>query len=234
MEICNSAQPWVGSFPANPCRLMFALRNALRPTARVSSYFRVPTAKKAPAFNAKAVAPDGSFKDVKLEDYAGKYVVLLFYPLDFTFVCPTEIIAFSEAKDRFAKLNAEVLAISVDSHFTHLAWTEKPRKEGGLGKLKIPLVADLGGRIARDYGVLHEEAQVALRGLFVIDTTGTVRASVVHDLPVGRNVDEAIRIIEAFQHVETHGEVCPVGWQKGGDTIIPDVQKSKQYFEKAN
>ncbi|MCS6970716.1 MAG: peroxiredoxin [Planctomycetota bacterium] len=186
--------------------------------------------KPAPDFKATAVMPDGSFKEIKLSDYKGKWVVLFFYPLDFTFVCPTEIVAFSDKINEFKAVNAEVLGVSVDSQFTHLAWRQVPRKEGGLGDLQYPLIADLTKAIARDYGVLIEEAGIALRGTFIIDPAGVVRAAHIHDLPVGRNIDEALRVIKAFQFVEKHGEVCPAGWTEGKPTMKPDPKGSKAYF----
>lgn len=190
--------------------------------------------KKAPDFTAQAVLADGTFKQISLKDYAGKWVVLFFYPLDFTFVCPTEIIAFSDKVKEFKAINAEVIGVSVDSHFTHLAWRNTPRKDGGIGTIDYPLVADLNKSIARDYGVLIEEAGIALRGLFVIDPKGVVRTATIHDLPVGRNVDEAIRVIQAFQFVEKHGEVCPANWSEGKPTMKADPKGSKEYFGKAN
>lgn len=186
--------------------------------------------KPAPDFKATAVMPDGSFKEIKLSDYRGKWVVLFFYPLDFTFVCPTEIVAFSDKIAEFKAVNAEVLGVSVDSQYTHLAWRNVPRKEGGLGDLQYPLIADLTKAIARDYGVLIEEAGIALRGTFIIDPAGVVRAAHIHDLPVGRNIDEALRVIKAFQFVEKHGEVCPAGWSEGKPTMKPDPKGSKAYF----
>ncbi|KAL9654318.1 hypothetical protein ABK040_010349 [Willaertia magna] len=189
--------------------------------------------KPAPAFSKTALLPDGTFKTISLEDYKGKYVVLFFYPLDFTFVCPTEIIAFSEKAEEFRKIGAEVIGASVDSEFTHLAWTQTPRKEGGLGPVNIPLIADLDKSLARDYGVLLD-AGVSLRGMFIIDGNGTLRQMTVNDLPVGRNVDEALRLVEAFQYTDKHGEVCPAGWQQGKPTIKPNVKDSKEYFGKVN
>lgn len=186
--------------------------------------------KPAPDFKATAVMPDGSFKEIKLSDYRGTWVVLFFYPLDFTFVCPTEIVAFSDKIAEFKAVNAEVLGVSVDSQYTHLAWRNVPRKEGGLGDLQYPLIADLTKAIARDYGVLIEEAGIALRGTFIIDPAGVVRAAHIHDLPVGRNIDEALRVIKAFQFVEKHGEVCPAGWSEGKPTMKPDPKGSKAYF----
>lgn len=190
--------------------------------------------KKAPDFKGDAVMPDGSFKTISLADYKGKWVVLFFYPLDFTFVCPTEIIAFSEKTGDFKAINAEIVGVSVDSKFSHLAWRNTPRKEGGLGDLKYPLLADLNKSVARDYGVLIEEAGIALRGLFIIDPNGVIRAATVHDLPVGRNVDEALRVIKAFQFVEKNGEVCPANWTEGKATMKADPKGSKEYFSKAN
>ncbi len=188
--------------------------------------------KKAPNFKAQAVLADGTFKEIQLSDYKGKWVALFFYPLDFTFVCPTEIIAFSDRIKDFHALGAEVIGVSVDSHFTHLAWRNTPRKDGGLGDLGYPLVADLNKTIARDYGVLIEDAGIALRGLFLINPEGVVSAAIVHDLPVGRNVDEALRVIKAFQYVAKHGEVCPANWTEGKDTMKADPKGSKAYFSK--
>jgi alkyl hydroperoxide reductase subunit AhpC len=189
--------------------------------------------KAAPSFSCQAVMADGSFKDVKLEDYRGKYVLLFFYPLDFTFVCPTEIIAFSDANGEFAKRGVQVLSCSIDSHFTHLAWRQRPRSEGGLGDIAYPMLADLNRKIATDYGVLTEDG-VALRGLFLIDKDGVVRHQVVNDLPLGRSVDEALRMVDALQYFEKNGEVCPANWKQGSLTIKPDPEKSREYFEKAN
>jgi len=186
----------------------------------------------APDFKGQAVTPSGEFAQVQLSDYAGKYLVLFFYPLDFTFVCPTEIIAFSDRIQEFKDLGAEVLGCSVDSHFSHLAWTELPRSKGGLGKMNYPLLADLSKSISKDYGVLLKEVGISLRGLFIIDPTGTVRQITINDLPVGRSVDETLRLIKAFQFVEEHGEVCPAGWNPGADTIKPTVEGSKEYFAK--
>ena len=191
----------------------------------------VAVQKPAPDFKGQAVV-DGKFKEIKLADYKGKYVVLFFYPLDFTFVCPTEIIAFSDRAEDFRALNTELVAVSIDSHFSHLAWTNQPRKAGGLGKLNIPILSDLTKNISREYGVLIEEAGIALRGLFLIDPEGTVRHITVNDLPVGRSVDETLRVIKAFQFVEKHGEVCPANWQPEKPTINP--KKASEYFEKNN
>lgn len=186
----------------------------------------------APEFTATAVMPDGTFKDVSLSDYKGQYVVLFFYPLDFTFVCPTEIIAFSDRVKDFADLGVQVLGCSIDSQFSHFAWRETPRNKGGIGQIQYPLIADVTKSIARDYGVLIEEEGIALRGLFIIDGEGTLRQSTVNDLPVGRNVDETLRLLRAFKYTDEHGEVCPANWDEGGDTIVPDIAESKAYFNK--
>ncbi|KAF9365855.1 Peroxiredoxin-2 [Mortierella sp. NVP85] len=185
--------------------------------------------KKAPAFSATAVV-DGEFKPVKLDDYKGQYLVLFFYPLDFTFVCPTEIVAFSEAFERFKALNTAVVACSCDSEFSHLAWINTPRTQGGLGSMNIPILSDFTKKIATDYGVLKEDDGVAYRGLFIIDPQQVVRQITINDLPVGRNVDEVVRLVEAFQFTDEYGEVCPIGWQKGQSTIKPDVNGSKEFF----
>ncbi|OGP31064.1 MAG: thioredoxin peroxidase, partial [Deltaproteobacteria bacterium GWC2_42_11] len=177
--------------------------------------------KPAPDFTAQAVMPDGSFKNTSLSDYKGKYVVLLFYPLDFTFVCPTEIIAFSDSVKAFKERGAEIIGISVDSQYSHFAWREVPRDKGGIGKIEYPLVSDLDKSISRDYGVLLEKPGIALRGLFVIDKDGVLRHITINDLPLGRNVDEALRIIDALQFHEKHGEVCPANWKKGEKGMKP-------------
>ncbi|MFM8273555.1 MAG: peroxiredoxin [Gemmata sp.] len=184
----------------------------------------------APDFTADAVVNGEIKKGFKLSELRGKYVVLFFYPLDFTFVCPTEIIAFSDRMADFEKRNCQVVGVSVDSAYSHLAWIETPRAKGGLGGLKYPLVADLTKKISADYGVLLD-AGIALRGLFVIDKTGTVKAITVHDLPLGRSVDEALRVLDALQHFEKHGEVCPANWTPGAATI--DTKNASAYFEKA-
>ena len=189
----------------------------------------VLVAKPAPDFKAQAVMPDGSFQEVSLADYKGKYVLLFFYPLDFTFVCPTEIIAFSDRADEFAKLGVQILGCSIDSHFTHLAWRNTPRAQGGLGDIKYPLIADLNKKIGEAYDVLLP-AGICLRGLFLIDKAGVVKHQVVNDLPLGRSVDEALRMVQALQFVETHGEVCPANWQAGARTIKPSPAASKEFF----
>ncbi|KAF4533105.1 hypothetical protein B566_EDAN003825 [Ephemera danica] len=167
--------------------------------------------KPAPYWEGTAVEK-GEIKEIKLTDYKGKYLVFFFYPLDFTFVCPTEILAFNDRVEEFRRINTEVVACSVDSHFTHHAWTNTQRKEGGLGKLEIPLLSDLR--------------------LFIIDDKGVLRQITMNDLPVGRSVDETLRLVQAFQYTDAHGEVCPAGWKPGGDTIIPDIEAKKQFFAK--
>jgi alkyl hydroperoxide reductase subunit AhpC len=183
----------------------------------------------APEFKAQAVMPDGSFKELTLSSYKGKYVLLFFYPLDFTFVCPTEIIAFSDRAQEFEALGVNILGVSVDSHYSHSAWRNLSRDQGGLGNIKYPLIADLDKQIARDYDVLLGNA-VALRGLFLIDKNGIVRHQVVNDLPLGRSVDEALRMVQALQFFEKNGEVCPANWKEGARTIKPTVQDSKEFF----
>lgn len=184
----------------------------------------------APDFEAQAVMEDGTFKKVKLSEFRGKYVILFFYPLDFTFVCPTEIIAFSDRIAEFQKLGVQVLGVSVDSHFSHLAWRNTPRQEGGIGAIAYPLLADLDKKIAQAYGVLLPGG-IALRGLFLIDKDGVVRHQVVNDLPLGRNIDEAVRIVEALQFFEKNGEVCPANWKEGSRTIKPTPNDSKTFFK---
>ncbi len=183
----------------------------------------------APDFKAQAVLPDGSFSEVSLSDYKGKYVLLFFYPLDFTFVCPTEIIAFSEKIAEFEKLGVQVLGASIDSHFSHLAWRNTPRAQGGLGDIKYPLIADLDKEIGKAYDVLLPGG-ICLRGLFLIDKEGVVRHQVVNDLPLGRSVDEALRMVKALQFVEENGEVCPANWQEGARTIKPTPSDSQDFF----
>ena len=189
--------------------------------------------KEAPDFTAQAVMPDNSMAEVTLSSYRGKYVVLFFYPLDFTFVCPSEILAFNKAVKTFAKKNTVLLGVSVDSQFSHFAWRQTPVNKGGIGEIGFPLVADLDKKIARAYDVLLNEA-VALRGLFLIDTHGVVRHQVVNDLPIGRNVDEAIRTLDALQFTEEHGEVCPANWKEGEEAMKPTAEGVASYLAKHN
>ncbi len=186
--------------------------------------------KEAPDFTATAVMPDGSFKeDFKLSDYRGKYVVFFFYPLDFTFVCPSELIAFDHRLAEFEKRGVQVIGCSIDSHFTHLAWRNTPINEGGIGSVKYPLVSDLTKNISRDYDVLLNEA-VALRGSFLVDKEGVVRHQVVNDLPLGRNIDEMLRMVDALQFTEEHGEVCPAGWKNGDEGMKGTTEGVAEYL----
>jgi alkyl hydroperoxide reductase subunit AhpC len=222
--------------------------------------------KPAPDFKGQAVI-DGHFKEIQLSDYKGKYVVLFFYPLDFTFVCPTELIAFNEKLDQFRQLDTQVIGCSTDSVYSHLgtffeckrqtsiirshvrllfmshlmnrtlflAWINTPRKQGGLGNLKYPLLSDFSKEITRRYGILVDSnGGIALRGLFIIDREQNLRQITINDLPVGRSVDEILRLIKAFQFVEKHGEVCPANWneQTNPNTIKPDPVQSQEYFQK--
>jgi len=188
--------------------------------------------KQAPDFTADAVLPDNSFGQITLSSFKGKNVVLFFYPLDFTFVCPSEILAFNKKVDEFKKRNTEVIGVSVDSKFTHLAWKNTPLEDGGIGKIQYPLVADLDKNIAREYGILFGES-VALRGLFLIDTKGVIRHAVVNDLPLGRSVNEALRMVDALQFVETHGDqVCPANWQEGDEAMKPTEAGVAEYLAK--
>ncbi|EIE87971.1 hypothetical protein G6F46_011138 [Rhizopus delemar] len=180
--------------------------------------------KPAPSFTAPAVVGD-EFKDISLKDYSGKYLVFFWYPMDFTFVCPTEIIAFSDRIEEFQKLGCNVVAASCDS-----AWSKTERQKGGLGSVKIPILADKTKEIAKMYGVYIEEQGISLRGLFIIDPKGTVRQITINDLPVGRSVDETLRLVEAFKYTDENGEVCPANWKKGDKTIKPDVSASEEYF----
>ncbi len=193
---------------------------------------KVKVQQKAPDFIATAVMPDGSFNEkFQLSDYEGKYVLLYFYPLDFTFVCPSEILAFDKRLDEFKSRDCEVIGVSVDSHFTHWAWRNTPIEKGGIGNICYPLVADLTKNISRDYGVLLNDA-VALRGLFIMDKGLIVRHILINDLPIGRSVDEAIRVLDAIQYHEEHGEVCPANWKKGEKAMKPDAKGVAEYLSK--
>jgi len=187
--------------------------------------------QKAPEFSLDAVH-NGQFKTVSLDNYQGKWLVVFFYPLDFTFVCPTEILAFSDRIAEFHDADAEVIGVSIDSKFTHLAWTEKPRDNGGIQGLKYPLLSDLDKKMTVDYGILADG--VALRGLFIIDPDGVVQHATINNLAVGRSVDETLRVLRAFQFTREHGEVCPANWQPGADSMKPDPQGSKDWFAKNN
>jgi peroxiredoxin (alkyl hydroperoxide reductase subunit C) len=186
----------------------------------------------APDFTATAVMPDNSFKeDFTLSDFRGKYVLLFFYPLDFTFVCPSEILAFDKAVKEFAENNCQIIGISIDSHFSHLAWKNTRVNDGGIGNIQYPLVSDLDKAISRNYEVLLNSG-IALRGLFLIDREGIVRHQVVNDLPLGRNVNEALRLLHALQFTEKYGEVCPANWNKGEDAMKPTAAGVAEYLTK--
>ncbi|CDW60265.1 Peroxiredoxin-2 [Trichuris trichiura] len=187
--------------------------------------------KPAPDFEATAVV-NNAFRQVALKEYKGRYVCLFFYPRDFTFVCPTEIISFSDREQEFVRLGCQVLACSTDSEFAHLAWIKTPRNAGGLGQMKIPILADPSHKIAQSYGVLNKELGLCYRGLFIIDDKGILRQITINDLPVGRNVDEVLRLLEAFRFTDSHGEVCPANWKPGGETMKPSPQDSLAYFAK--
>lgn len=187
--------------------------------------------REAPEFTAKAVTADGMIEELSLADYRGKYVILFFYPLDFTFVCPSEILAFNARIEDFRKKDCEVIGVSVDSEYSHFAWRNTPVDQGGIGKIDYPLVSDITKRISRSYDVLHDES-VALRGLFLIDRNGIVRHELVNDLPLGRSVSEALRVLDALQHVEKHGEVCPADWRKGEEAMEPTRKGVSKYLEK--
>jgi len=185
--------------------------------------------KQAPDFTAKAVV-DGDFQDLKLSDLRGKYVVMFFYPLDFTFVCPTELHTFQEKLEEFRSRGCEVLGVSVDSEHTHKAWLNTPKAKGGIEGIEYPLVSDMTKSIARDYDVLIQDAGIALRGTFLIDKTGTVQHQTVNALPLGRNIDEFVRLLDALQFTEEHGEVCPANWNKGSKSMKPNTDGLQEYF----
>ena len=188
--------------------------------------------REAPDFTAKAVLADNAIQeDFKLSALRGKYTVLFFYPLDFTFVCPSEIIAFDKKLDEFKARSCEVVGCSIDSHFTHIAWKKTPVEKGGIGMVRFPLVSDLSKKIAREYGVLIGD-EIALRGLFLLDKEGVVRHALVNDLPLGRNVDEALRILDALQFSEEHGEVCPANWRSGDEAMKPTPDGVASYLAK--
>jgi len=188
--------------------------------------------KAAPDFTVTAVMPDGSIKsDFKLSDFRGKYVVLFFYPLDFTFVCPTELIAFSKRIKEFEARDVQVIGCSIDSQFTHIAWRNTPVDEGGIGAVTYPLIADVKHEICQAYDVEFEQAGVAFRGSFLIDKDGKVRHQVVNDLPLGRNVDEMLRMVDALQFTEKYGEVCPAGWNKGDEGMKPNAEGVASYLK---
>ncbi|MCK4839172.1 MAG: peroxiredoxin [Desulfobulbaceae bacterium] len=187
--------------------------------------------KKAPEFTAQAVMPNNAIEELSLASYKGKYVLMFFYPLDFTFVCPSEILAFNRALGEFKKRDCEILGVSVDSQFSHYAWKETPVQKGGIGNIQFPLIADLDKSISEAYDVLLPDG-ISLRGLFLIDKEGVVRHQLVNDLPLGRNVDEAIRILDALQFTEKYGEVCPANWKPGEEAMKPTAAGVAEYLSK--
>jgi len=188
--------------------------------------------RKAPDFDVAAVVNGSEFVDsYKLSDYKGKYVVLFFYPLDFTFVCPTELHAFQEKLEEFRDRNVELIGCSVDSKFSHYAWLHTPRTQGGIKGITYTLLSDLNKTVSADYDVLLEGAGIALRGLFLIDKEGVVQHQVVNSLSLGRNIDEVLRLVDALQFTEEHGEVCPANWNKGDKTMAPTQAGLIEFFE---
>ena len=187
--------------------------------------------KEAPAFSEKAVVNGKIVDDFSLKDYHGKYVFFFFYPLDFTFVCPTELHAFQAKLKDFEKRGAVVVACSVDSPFSHLAWLNTPKNKGGIEGIEYPIVSDLSKAISKDYGVLKGDEGVAFRGQFIIDQKGIVRHQLINDLPIGRSVNEALRLLDALIFTETHGEVCPANWKEGDKSMKPDQEGLKEYFK---
>lgn len=187
--------------------------------------------QKAPEFTAPAVMPNNTIhEEFNLSDLEGRYVVLFFYPLDFTFVCPTEIIEFNRKLASFKERGAEVVGVSVDSQYTHLAWKDTPVERGGIGAVQYPLVADLTKQISRNYGVLLEDSGVALRGTFLINKQGVIKHLVINDLGLGRNIDETLRMLDALKHQEERGEVCPANWTEGEEAMEPTAEGVAKYL----
>jgi peroxiredoxin (alkyl hydroperoxide reductase subunit C) len=186
----------------------------------------------APDFTGLAVVPSTEFVDLSLSQFKGKWLVLFSYPLDFTFVCPTEIIAFSNAYERFKAINAEIVGLSVDSVYSHLAWIGTDRKAGGIGAINYPLIGDLGAKISKKYGFYMCSAGHDLRGTAIIDPDGVVQHLSYNQPDVGRNIEEVLRLVQGYQFHREHGDVCPAQWQAGGDTIKPSPSASKAYFAK--
>jgi peroxiredoxin (alkyl hydroperoxide reductase subunit C) len=188
--------------------------------------------QQAPDFTAPAVMPNGTIReDFKLSELRGRYVVLFFWPLDFTFVCPTEIIAHDHRMDQFRQRNVEVVGVSIDSQFTHFAWRNSAVLDGGIGPVQFPMVADIKHDITQAYGVEHPDG-VALRASFLIDRNGVVQHQVVNNLPLGRNVDEMLRVVDALQFTEEHGEVCPAGWHPGDAGMKPTAEGVSDFLSK--
>ena len=190
--------------------------------------------RNAPGFSAKAVVNGKIVENFTLSSLIGKYVIFFFYPLDFTFVCPTELHAFQEKLSQFNALGAEVVGCSVDSHFSHLAWINTPKSKGGIEGITYPLVSDMNKTISQDYGVLVPKEGIAYRGLFLIDKEGVVRHQTVNDLPIGRSTDEVLRTLEALIYFEKNGEVCPANWTKEKKSMEPTSEGLEKYFASAN
>ncbi len=191
----------------------------------------VLVAREAPDFVAPAVMPDGTInKEFRLSDLRGKYVVLFFWPLDFTFVCPTEIIAHDHRYAQFEERNTEIVGVSIDSQYTHFAWRDVPVNKGGIGNIHFPIVADVSHAITQAYGIEHPNEYIALRASFLIDRNGIVQHQVINNLDLGRNVDEMLRMIDALQYSEKHGEVCPAGWQKGQEGMKATSEGVSSYL----
>ncbi|MCW8943811.1 MAG: peroxiredoxin [Sedimenticola sp.] len=189
----------------------------------------VLVAKEAPDFTAMAVMPDNTFEELTLSNYKGKYVVMFFYPLDFTFVCPSELIAFNHRLEEFKKRNVEVIGVSIDSHFSHLAWKNTEINNGGIGNVQYPLVADISKEVTAAYDMTTGPG-IALRGSFLIDKEGVVQHQVVNNLPLGRNIDEMLRMVDALQFTEEHGEVCPAGWKQGEAGMTGSTEGVAEYL----
>ena len=187
--------------------------------------------KAAPDFTATAVKEDQILENFTLSQFKGQYVVLFFYPLDFTFVCPTELHAFSQALEKNKKRNVQLIGVSIDSHFSHLAWLSTPKSKGGIQGVSYPIVSDLNKTISRDYDVLVDGQGIAYRGLFLLDQDHVVRHQVVNDLPLGRNVSETLRMVDALQFTEKHGEVCPANWNIGDKSMIPNQKGLENFFQ---
>ena len=193
----------------------------------------VLVAKEAPDFTSAAVMPNGTINEsFKLSDYRGKYVVLFFWPMDFTFVCPTEIVAHDHRLSQFKERGVEIIGVSIDSKHTHFAWRSTPVDQGGIGAVQFPIVADVSHQITQGYGIEHPEDCVAMRASFLIDKDGVVQHQVVNNLPIGRNVDEMLRVIDALQHAEQYGEVCPAGWNKGDEAMKETADSVAGYLGK--
>lgn len=190
--------------------------------------------KHAPVFKAKAVIKGSIVEDFSLNDFLGKYVVFFFYPLDFTFVCPTELHAFQEKLEEFEKREAQIVGCSVDSWFTHAAWMGHPKSQGGIQGVEYPLVSDLNKSISKNYHVLKEDDGIAFRGLFLIDKKGIIRHQLVNDLPIGRSVEEVLRLLDAWIFHEKNGEVCPANWKAGAKSMTPTREGLEKYFQKVN